>query len=180
MAQAVFQMISRNVTADSIAPSDLYAPIAEHLKEIERIIEDELFSDHPAVNALCAKVGRYRGKMLRPALLLLCGQANGNLNDSHRTLAAVVETVHLATLVHDDVLDEASVRRKSPTINSTNGNVAAVLLGDYLISHAYHLCSSLDDQYAARAIAATTNTVCEGELMEIHHRNDDRLSQTSY
>ncbi|MEE9294354.1 MAG: polyprenyl synthetase family protein [Phycisphaerae bacterium] len=173
-------MLARNMTIGSIAPADLYAPVAHYLKDVEHIIEDELFSDHPAVNELCTRVSRYRGKMLRPALLLLCAKACGRVNDAHRTLAAVVETVHLATLVHDDVLDDAAVRRKQPTINATDGNVTAVLLGDYLISHAYHLCSSLDDQYAARTIAATTNTVCEGELMEIHHRYDDRLSEGIY
>ncbi len=160
--------------------SDLYAPIGGDLKNVERAIEDELFSRHPFVRGLCSQVSGYRGKMLRPALVLLSGQAAGESCDDHYTLGAVVELVHLATLVHDDVLDDAGMRRRQPTINVTHGNTTAVLLGDYLISHAYHLCSSLRDPYAARAIGATTNTVCEGEMLEIHHRHDHRLSEEAY
>jgi octaprenyl-diphosphate synthase len=86
----------------------------------------------------------------------------------------------MATLVHDDVLDEAELRRKGATINHLRGNEAAVLLGDYLISHSYHLCSSLDSQLASRVIARTTNQVCEGELLQIHNRNNFDLDEETY
>jgi octaprenyl-diphosphate synthase len=88
--------------------------------------------------------------------------------------------VHISTLVHDDVLDEAELRRKGATINHLRGNEAAVLLGDYLISHSYHLCSSLDSQTASRLIARTTNTVCEGELLQIDNRNNIDLAEATY
>ena len=159
---------------------ELYAPIDAHLSRVMRLLDDELRSDLLPVQALCERLKGYRGKMLRPAMLLLTGQALGGVRDAHRTLAAVVELVHLATLVHDDVLDEADMRRRSPTVNAMNGNEAAVMLGDYLISHAFHLCSSLDSQHASRAIGRTTNTVCEGELMQIHHRGDFNLSEREY
>ena len=123
---------------------------------------------------------QYRGKLLRPGLVLLSGKACGKTTDEHLTLAAVVEMVHMATLVHDDVLDDADLRRRCPTINRLEGNEAAVLLGDYLISHAFHLCSSLESQYASSVIAATTNTVCEGELQQVHHRGDFDLSLDDY
>lgn len=97
----------------------------------------------------------------------------------HLTLAAV-EMVHMATLVHDDVLDEADVRRRRPTISRMEGNEAAVLLGDYLISHTFHLCSSLDSQVASRLVGAATNTICEGELQQVHHRGDADLSLEQY
>jgi octaprenyl-diphosphate synthase len=118
--------------------------------------------------------------MLRPALLLLSARACGKVTEQHPILAAVVELVHMATLVHDDVLDEADVRRRSPTVCRRAGNEAAVLLGDYLISHAFHLCSSLDSQYASGLIGQTTNTVCEGELLQVHHRGDYDLTQAQY
>ena len=158
----------------------LYEPIAADLEKVCRIFDDELFSELPVVNELCDRVRRYRGKMLRPALLLLSARACGKRTEEHLTLAAVVEMVHMATLVHDDVLDDAEVRRKSPTIKCLEGNEAAVLLGDYLISHAFHLCSSLDSQYAARLIGATTNTICEGELNQVCHRGDDDLTPEQY
>src|SRR6202042_2831389 len=131
---------------------------------------------------LIKHVSRFRGKMLRPMLVLLAGKSCGSreLTDAHVTIATVVEMVHMATLVHDDVLDEAELRRKGATINHLRGNEAAVMLGDYLISHSYHLCSSLDSQYASRLIGRTTNQVCEGELLQIHNRNNLDLDEETY
>src|SRR5438105_3162713 len=121
----------------------LRRPIAQPLDDVVRVFDDELHSEFPFVRDLCRRAAGYRGKMLRPTLLLLSAQATGEVTPEHITLAAVIEMVHVATLVHDDVLDEAELRRHEPTISRMNGNEAAVLLGDYLISHAYHLCSSL-------------------------------------
>src|SRR6476661_3486396 len=155
--------------------------IAPQLAAVERVFHEELKSDLPSVDTLVKHVSRFRGKMLRPTLLLLTGKAcGGELTDAHVTLATVVEMVHMATLVHDDVLDEAELRRKGATINHLRGNEAAVLLGDYLISHSYHLCSSLDSQLASRTIARTTNQVCEGELLQIDNRNNLDLDEETY
>ncbi|MBI1336946.1 MAG: polyprenyl synthetase family protein [Phycisphaera sp.] len=150
------------------------------LAEVERLFRAELDSDVPCVNELVAHVERYRGKMLRPMLVMVCGMATGELTQSHRVIAAVVEMVHMATLVHDDVLDEAKVRRKGATINALRGNESAVMLGDYLISHAYHLCSSLNLPGVSRAIAQATNTVCEGELLQLANRNNLDLDEATY
>jgi len=160
--------------------TELYAPVRDHLRAVEAVFDDELACDLPFVSELCDTVRSYRGKMLRPAMLLLSGRAAGSLTDRHVTLAAVVEMVHMATLVHDDVLDRAEERRRQPTIGAIAGNEAAVLLGDFLISHAYHLCSSLDSQYASRRVAAATNTVCEGELLQNHRAGDLELDESGY
>ena len=154
--------------------------IAPELRAVDRVFSEELASDLPCVNVLVKHVSRFRGKMLRPLLLLLSGKACGRVDDAHVTLAAVVEMVHMATLVHDDVLDEAELRRKGATINHLRGNEAAVMLGDYLISHSFHLCSSLDNQLASRVIGRTTNRVCEGELLQIDNRNNLDLSEETY
>src|SRR3954447_8670413 len=154
--------------------------IAPQLAAVDRVFHDELKSDLTSVDALVKHVSRFRGKMLRPTLLLLAGKACGELTHAHVTLATVVEMVHMATLVHDDVLDEAELRRKVATISPLRGNEAAVLLGDYLISHSYHLCSSLDSQLASRTIARTTNQVCEGELLQIENRNNLDLDEETY
>lgn len=162
------------------ALATLYEPVAADLDRVRRIFDDELLSDVPIVNGLCAHVRQYRGKMLRPALLLLTARACGRVTPAHHTLAAVVEMVHMATLVHDDVLDDADLRRRCPTVNRLEGNEAAILLGDYLISHAFHLCSSLESQYASRTIGSTTNTVCEGELQQVAQRGNDDLTVEEY
>jgi octaprenyl-diphosphate synthase len=154
--------------------------IAPQLHAVDRLFSRELNSDLPCVNTLVKHVSRFRGKMLRPCLVLLSGRAVGPLSDAHITIATVVEMVHMATLVHDDVLDEAELRRKGATINHLRGNEAAVLLGDYLISHSYHLCSSLDSQRASRLIGHTTDTVCEGELLQIENRNNIDLDEKTY
>jgi octaprenyl-diphosphate synthase len=159
---------------------DLYAPIAGELREVERIFDEELLSEIEFVNGLCGHVRSYRGKMMRPALLLLAAKACGGIRPAHRQLAAVVEMVHMATLVHDDVLDEASERRRQPTVGKMSGNTTAVLLGDYLISHAFHLCSGLESQLASRRIGATTNVVCEGELLQNMHIGDVELTEETY
>ncbi len=157
--------------------------LAADLAEVETCFSAELLSDLACVNDLVRYVERYRGKMLRPTLLLLSAMASRPgqpVRDEHRTLATVVEMVHMATLVHDDILDEAEIRRKGKTVNTLAGNEAAVMLGDYLVSHAYHLCSSLDNQAAARLIAQTTNTVCEGELLQLANRNNWSLDEQTY
>ena len=154
--------------------------IRPQLEAVRRLFQEELASDLPCVNTLVKHVSRFHGKMLRPCLVLLTGKACGELTDAHTVVATVVEMVHMATLVHDDVLDEAELRRKGATINHLRGNEAAVMLGDYLISHSYHLCSSLDSQLASRLIARTTNQVCEGELLQIDNRNNIDLDEATY
>lgn len=159
------------------AISDCVQP---QLDAVERQFHHELHSQLACVNTLVKHVSRFRGKMLRPLLVLLSGKACGKLTDAHVTVATVVEMVHMATLVHDDVLDEAELRRKGATINHLRGNEAAVLLGDYLISHSYHLCSSLESQFVSRRIGQTTNQVCEGELLQIDNRNNWELDEETY
>lgn len=154
--------------------------IQPELEQVNTLFGEELASDVPAVQQLVKYVSRFRGKMLRPVLLLLAGKAVGKVTYEHITLATVVEMVHMATLVHDDVLDEAELRRKGATINHLKGNEAAVMLGDLLISHAFHLCSSLSSQAASRTIGRTTNTVCEGELLQIDQRNNLDLTEKEY
>ena len=167
--------------------SALQETLARRLAEVERRFAAELHSDLPSVNSLTQHVERYRGKMLRPTLVLCSALAafperaeDPAFQDQVSTVATVVEMVHMATLVHDDILDEAEMRRRGATINHLRGNEAAVMLGDYLISHAYHLCSTIPHTAASRTIAAATNVVCEGELLQLHHREDWDLSERTY
>jgi octaprenyl-diphosphate synthase len=154
--------------------------LTPRLAQVEELFNRELLSDIPAVNTLVRHLARFRGKMLRPTLVLLSAKAAGEIRQEHIVIATVVEMVHMATLVHDDVLDEAELRRRGATINHLRGNEAAVLLGDYLISHSYHLCASLQSQSASRAIARTTNQVCEGELLQIENRDNHDLDEETY
>src|SRR5438105_5288620 len=173
-------MISAPPTLAKSAPSaDLFAPIAGDLVEVEHILAATLENSRPCVAPLLAHLRNYRGKRLRPVLLLLTARACGRITSAHHTLAAVVEMIHTATLVHDDVLDEALVRRHLPTINAGWGNQTSILLGDFLFTHAFHLASSVDAQ-ACRLIGAATNRVCEGELQQCTERGNLELSEEDY
>jgi octaprenyl-diphosphate synthase len=158
----------------------LFAPIHRDLEEVERLLRQTLESSRPGVDRLIAHLAPYRGKRLRPALLLLTARACGQVGPTHHLLGAVVEMIHTATLVHDDVLDSATVRRHAPTINAGWGNQASILLGDYLFTHAFHLSSTLDDVTACRLIGEATNRLCEGELHQIVQKGNLALTEAEY
>jgi octaprenyl-diphosphate synthase len=170
-----------SVSAQPLRPShNLFAPIARDLEEVERVLARTLESKRPGVGRLIEHLGHYRGKRLRPALLLLTAQACGRVTAAHHTLAAVAEMIHTATLVHDDVLDAAAVRRHVSTVNTLWGNQTSILLGDYLFTHAFHLTSTLGDATACRLIGEATNRVCEGELHQICQRGNLELTEEEY
>src|SRR5262245_50103421 len=157
----------------------LFAPIAADLAEVERVFSRKLDSHRGHVARLVAHLDHYNGKRLRPALLLLTARACGRVEPAHHVLGAVVEMIHTATLVHDDVLDDAQLRRHVRTVNAAWGNQASILLGDMLFSHAFHLASSVDEQ-ACEIIGSSTNRVCEGELHQITERGNLELSEEDY
>jgi octaprenyl-diphosphate synthase len=158
---------------------DLYGPIAADLEEVERILARSLRNRHAKVAEVVDHVRHYRGKRLRPVLLLLAARACGRVAPAHHTLGAVVEMIHTATLVHDDVLDGARVRRRVATVNALWGVQTSVLLGDYLFTHAFHLASTVDVT-ACRLIGAATDRVCEGELCQVLQRGNLELTEAEY
>ncbi len=158
----------------------LYGPIAAELDRCEELLRRELSSDDPFVDRLIKHAFRLGGKRLRPALLLLTAKAVGRADKEHITLAAVVEMIHTATLVHDDVLDEAKLRRHRETVNAVSDNEASVLVGDFLFTHAFALASSLGTTYACQTIGRATNIVCAGELRQIHTRGNFALGEAEY
>jgi len=139
------------------------------------------------VNEFDAALGPYakyalagNGKHLRPALVALTANALGKANDSHVTVAVIIEMVHLATLVHDDVMDESEIRRRRPTMAARWGNEIAVLFGDCLFAQALKLAAGFPTPEVCRAVAMATNTVCSGEILQTQHRRDFQLSRGEY
>ena len=161
------------------APLDLAGPIAADLEEVERLLARSLRNRHSRVAEVVDHVRHYRGKRLRPVLLLLAARACGKVVPAHHTLGAVVEMIHTATLVHDDVLDAARVRRRVATVNALWGTKTSVLLGDYLFTHAFHLASTIDAK-ACQLIGAATDRVCEGELCQVLHAGNLDLTEAEY
>src|SRR5262245_45712889 len=159
--------------------AELFAPIAHDLEAAERILRQTLSSARPGVARLIDHLSHYRGKRLRPALLLLTAKACGGVAPAHHTLAAVAAMIHTAPLVHGAVRHEATVRRHASTINAEWGNQASILLGDWLFTHAFHLTSSVDAR-ACRLIGEATNRLCAGELHQICERGNLDLSEDAY
>ena len=158
----------------------LYEPVAEEMQQVEATLRDELRSEYDAVDEMLRHGTMLGGKRLRPALLLLSARLFGTPTSDHVTLAAVMEMIHTATLIHDDILDEADQRRHVATCNAIWDNQAAVLLGDYLFTHAFYLASTTGSTTACRIIGAATNSVCEGELRQVRSRGNFELSEDEY
>jgi octaprenyl-diphosphate synthase len=161
------------------SPGPLFGPVAADIEEADRIFSATLAPYRSPFGPLIQHLKHYRGKRLRPALLLLTAKACGKVTPAHHTLAAAVEMIHTATLVHDDVLDEADVRRHVPTVNAGWGNKVSILLGDMLFTHAFHLTSTVDGR-ACQIIGEATNRVCAGELRQVCERGNLELAEADY
>ena len=140
--------------------------VRESLERVEHMLSGQLQSDVPIIDEMVRCGGATGGKRFRPILLLLTAEANGGIEDHHIMLATSVELIHAATLVHDDIIDNADTRRHVSTINSRWGNHGAVLFGDYLFTQAFYLASLTGSADACQIIGGATNRVCEGELQQ--------------
>lgn len=155
------------------------ALVADDLAVVEHIYDEALSPFRARFGPLVSHLKHYRGKRLRPVLLLLAGHACGRVTRAHHVLGAVVEMVHTATLVHDDVLDEADTRRHVRTVNALWGTRTSLLLGDMLFSAAFRLCSTVDDT-ACEWVGSATNRVCAGELLQVSRAGELDLDEETY
>ena len=143
---------------------ELLAPVREGLRLMSEKLVAELRPESASVSDMTTHIARFRGKQLRGALVLLCEQACGRAHEEMPSVAAIVEMIHLATLVHDDVLDGAEVRRRVASVNVRWDNQTAVLLGDYLYARAFGYSTRLSSRLCSRLLSATTQRICEGEI----------------
>jgi octaprenyl-diphosphate synthase len=154
--------------------------VQPHLEQVEMRIAEQAAAFDPAIEGYVVYAVGSRGKRLRPLLALLAGGATGKINSGHVDLAVIVELIHIATLVHDDVMDEAERRRAQPTANARWGNSLSVLLGDCLFAHALTLSTNFGNSDISRAIARTAATVCSGEMIQTQRRFDLNLTVQDY
>ena len=166
----------------SATPSEALGALEPLLEGVRREMDQAIQSEQPGLRELIPLVAHFRGKMLRPALTMTCAEVCGAdpRSDSARVLSATVELIHISTLVHDDVLDEADLRRNTPTINALQGNEAAVILGDWLIASSFRLIASLGRPEFDLSLGEATRRVCAGEIHQLVKRNDDGLSVEEY
>jgi octaprenyl-diphosphate synthase len=151
------------------------------LGQVKKLIKGQLTAPAktPYINQLLEYVNARSGKMIRPGLVLLAGASCGKIIGEHVRVAAIIEMIHNTTLLHDDVIDEGRTRRGLPTINSVWGNQSAVLLGDFLLSRVFKMCSDLEP-WIARVVSAAAVRVCEGELRQITQRQNWQISEPQY
>ena len=166
----------------SATPSEALGALEPLLNGVRREMDQAIQSEQPGLRELIPSVSHFRGKMLRPALTLTCAEVCGAdpQSDAARVLSATVELIHISTLVHDDVLDEADLRRNTPTINALQGNEAAVILGDWLIASSFRLIASLGRPDFDLALGEATRRVCAGEIHQLVKRGDDGLTVEEY
>lgn len=155
-------------------------PVADPLRRVEEIIRASLSSAEERLGELGRRNLEGGAKRIRPALALLSGSACGGILDAHLTLAASAELIHMATLAHDDVIDDAAVRRGRAALNATWGNSVAVLYGDYLLARAFELIAAGPGAGLLPAMVRTTREICEGELHQLRRRFDISMTAAEY
>jgi octaprenyl-diphosphate synthase len=160
--------------------ADIFAPVALGMAATERVLEDLFTNDSEAVMGLCQHLTRFGGKRLRPALVHLTGGMAGRTTDEHAIIGAMVEALHMASLLHDDVLDGADTRRKVATLNALHGNEIPILLGDVLYSRAFALSLELTTLHAARELAVASEAICRGEIEQSFLRFQLDLPESAY
>jgi octaprenyl-diphosphate synthase len=160
--------------------ADILADIAQEMVLVDTVITKRLASDVPLVGQISNYIIAAGGKRIRPALLLLLSSALNNSDPQKYNLAAVVEFIHTATLLHDDVVDESTLRRGKPTANEFFGNSASVLVGDFLYSRAFQMMVESGSMRIMEILAEATNIIAEGEVMQLMNMHDASLDQNSY
>ncbi|MEM7013203.1 MAG: polyprenyl synthetase family protein [Verrucomicrobiota bacterium] len=154
--------------------------IRDDIAMVEKHLTEQVKAFDPAVEGYVSYVCGTSGKRIRPALVMLAGGATGSANDEHVRLGTILELVHIATLVHDDIIDGAEKRRDLLTASAKWGNGLSVLLGDSLFAHALMLATEFDEAEVARKIARASRAVCQGEIIQTQRRFDLQLSKADY
>src|ERR1041385_7598847 len=171
---------ARSLPIDAYSWKQIVGPVEPFLDAVHSRLAAQVEEFDASVGPYAEYALNGNGKHLRPALVALSANALGKPNDSHITVAVIIEMVHLATLVHDDVMDGGEIRRGQPTLVATWGNEIAVLFGDCLFAQALKLAASFPTPEICRAVAMATNTVCSGEILQTQHRRDFGFTQENY
>ncbi|KFI07240.1 octaprenyl diphosphate synthase [Massilia sp. BSC265] len=150
------------------------------MEAVNAVIRQRLHSEVSLVNQIAEYIISAGGKRIRPVLVLLLANAYNYKGTAHHELAAVVEFIHTATLLHDDVVDESSMRRGRQTANALFGNAASVLVGDFLYSRSFQMMVSLDDMRVMRILSDATNVIAEGEVLQLLNMHDPDVTHESY
>jgi octaprenyl-diphosphate synthase len=169
-----------SVALATTTQQSIIEPIAVDMEAVDAVIRRQLNSDVPLVNQIAEYIIGAGGKRIRPLLLLLTANAYGYRGTYHHDLAAVVEFIHTATLLHDDVVDESALRRGRKTANAMFGNAASVLVGDFVYSRAFQMMVNVDNIEVMRILADATNVIAEGEVLQLLNMHDPDVTEERY
>ncbi len=158
----------------------IQACIADDMRAVDAVIRNRLHSEVALVNQVSEYIVNSGGKRMRPALVLLSAGCFGNITPQHHQLAAVVEFIHTATLLHDDVVDSSSLRRGKATANTLFGNAASVLVGDFVYSRAFQMMVSVNHMRVMQVLADATNIIAEGEVLQLLNCHDADVTDDAY
>ncbi len=166
--------------ASADAHAETLAALSEEMREVDRLIGQRLHSDVALINQIAGYIVHAGGKRMRPKLLLMFANALGDPRGQRHELAAVVEFIHTATLLHDDVVDESALRRGQQTANAMFGNAASVLVGDFLYSRAFQMMVSCERMRVLDVLAEATNVIAEGEVLQLMNVHDPDTTVDQY
>ncbi len=159
---------------------DIRTLLDADLVQTDKVLIGRLSSNVALINQMSGYIIGAGGKRLRPLLLLLCARAMGYKGEHHHQMAVVIELIHTATLLHDDIVDESSTRRGKDTANEVWGNAASVLVGDFLYSRAFEMMVELDSMRIMQILSKTTNSIAEGEVLQLLNCQNTQLTEAQY
>lgn len=172
--------LDQQVVPQQMSFDDVMSLCQADMQSVDQVIHQRLSSDVALVDQLSHYIVNSGGKRLRPLLTIVSAKAFGYQGELHYLLAAIIEFIHTATLLHDDVVDESDLRRGNETANALFGNAASVLVGDFLYSRAFEMMVDVDDMRVMQILATTTNVIAEGEVMQLMNVHDAETTEEKY
>lgn len=160
--------------------SNTLTSISDDLILVNNVIKKSLFSEIPIVNQISNHIISSGGKRMRPSLHLLFARLSGEIRSTHHEMAAIIEFIHTATLLHDDVVDQSTQRRSNKTANVIFGNSASVLVGDFIYSRSFQMMTAINSLKVMKILADTTNAISEGEILQLLNTNNADISENDY
>ena len=180
MSEVENNPVEEALNEPALSFDDVLARCQPDMQAIDQVIHQRLSSDVVLVNQLSNYIVNSGGKRLRPLITMLSAKFFGYQGENHYLMAAIIEFIHTATLLHDDVVDESDLRRGNETANALFGNAASVLVGDFLYSRAFEMMVDMDDMRVMKILATTTNVIAEGEVMQLMNVHDAETTEEKY
>jgi octaprenyl-diphosphate synthase len=159
---------------------NIISPINADLESVNNVIKKSLSSDIPIINQISSHIISSGGKRMRPILHLLISGMGGEINEVNHKIAAIIEFIHTATLLHDDVVDQSDKRRNIKTANALFGNAASVLVGDFIYSRSFQMMVGIDNMKIMKILSDTTNAISEGEVLQLLNNHNPDISENQY